>query len=192
MLIQTKNSPHAKAHPLGGAGVRWTSGLWKERFDTCASATIPHILRQFDTADDTFHVMENFRIAAGESRGTHKGTPYGDGDLYKLLEAACYAWAQNGDAALLQRIEDCIALIARAQQPDGYISTKQIIGERDGSLGRLSDINDFEVYNFGHLLTAAWFTFRRRATSSCLRFAWMRNSFKVKLSPPLLHDMICH
>ncbi len=49
-----------------------------------------------------------------------------------------------------------IDLIGRAQQPDGYLSTKQIIGERSGNgVSRMGDINDFEVYNFGHMFTAA-------------------------------------
>ncbi|MEI3472498.1 MAG: hypothetical protein V8Q93_03875 [Blautia faecis] len=46
-------------------------------------------------------------------------------------------------------------LIGRAQQPDGYLSTKQIIGERSGNgVSRMGDINDFEVYNFGHMFNS--------------------------------------
>ncbi len=53
-------------------------------------------------------------------------------------------------------LDEYIGLIAAAQQPDGYISTKQIIGERlsNGTV-RHGDVNDFEEYNFGHLFTAA-------------------------------------
>lgn len=43
-----------------------------------------------------------------------------------------------------------------ARKEDGYISTKQIIGMRNGTRqGRLGDINEFEVYNMGHLFTSA-------------------------------------
>jgi len=155
MLIQTQNSPYAKAYPLGQAHFRWTEGFWKQRFDDCMDITIPHILALFEDPA-VFHAVENFRIAAGEAEGDFFGTVYGDGDFYKLLEGAMYAVAQRGDREWEARIEEYVQLIARAQQPDGYISTKQIIHEKQGKGNvRMQDINDFEVYNFGHLFTAA-------------------------------------
>ena len=36
MLTDTTRSPYAKVHALDGMKVKWTGGLWKERFDTCA------------------------------------------------------------------------------------------------------------------------------------------------------------
>ena len=71
-----------------------------------------------------------------------------------------YAAVRTDDRSLLSQLDDYISLISRAQQPDGYLSTRQIIGERDGSSARMSDINDFEVYNFGHLFTAAALHYR--------------------------------
>ena len=57
---------------------------------------------------------------------------------------------------MIEKIDEYIELIGATQLDDGYISTKQIIGERqDKNVSRLGDINDFEVYNFGHLFTAA-------------------------------------
>ena len=43
MLTDTTRSPYAKVHALDGMKVKWTGGLWKERFDIqreqyCASA----------------------------------------------------------------------------------------------------------------------------------------------------------
>lgn len=63
---------------------------------------------------------------------------------------------KNGNQELLDQLDEYIDLIGRAQLKDGYISTKQILGERQNNgIARLGDINDFEVYNFGHLFTAA-------------------------------------
>ena len=38
MLTDTTKSPYAKVHALDGMKVKWTGGLWKERFDTCANS----------------------------------------------------------------------------------------------------------------------------------------------------------
>lgn len=155
MLIDTHKSGNARVWGIPQEDVNWEKGFWKERFDLCADATIPHIFRMFEDNDRIFHVVENFRIAAGIHQGEHQGTPYGDGDLYKLLEGAFYVAAKRGDHRLEERLESYVELIAAAQQEDGYISTKQIIGERLGGSKRMGDINDFELYNFGHLFTAA-------------------------------------
>ncbi|MBQ7564968.1 MAG: glycoside hydrolase family 127 protein, partial [Lachnospiraceae bacterium] len=72
---------------------------------------------------------------------------------------------------LREEIEGYISLIARAQQPDGYLSTKQILGERDGSAKRNSDINDFEVYNMGHLFTSACLHYRVSGRTEFLEVA---------------------
>lgn len=155
MLTNTEKSPFARVHALDGMKVTWTDGLWKERFDTCASSTVPQLKHMFDSKDIS-HVVENFKICAGESEGDFDGTVFGDGDFYKWMESAiCTAYKTDNEKLKLE-IEEYIDLISRAQQPDGYLSTKQIIGERTGNgVSRMGDINDFEVYNFGHMFTAA-------------------------------------
>lgn len=156
MLVDTSKSPFAKVCSLPSGAVRWRSGFWLDRFNTSADETIPHILGVFADNDSFFHQVENFRIAAGLSDGEFRGTPYGDGDFYKLMEGMIYTYALRGDAEIDRLLDEYIALIAAAQQPDGYISTKQIIGEHlsNGTV-RHGDVNDFEEYNFGHLFTAA-------------------------------------
>ncbi len=155
MIQNAVKSPYAAVKPIHPLQNRWTGGLWKERFDTCKTVTIPHIRQLFED-ENGFHVVENFRIAAGQKEGHFKGTPFGDGDFYKWMEGAILTAVLSEDADMLAQIDAYIALIAEAQLEDGYISTKQIIGERQGNgVVRQGDINDFEVYNIGHLLTAA-------------------------------------
>ena len=155
MLTDTTRSPYAKVHALDGMKVKWTGGLWKERFDTCANSTVPQLKRMFDSKEIS-HVVENFKICAGDAEGDFDGTVFGDGDFYKWMESAIYVAYQTDNQKLKDEIEDYIDLIGRAQQSDGYLSTKQIIGERNGNgISRMGDINDFEVYNFGHMFTAA-------------------------------------
>ena len=171
MITDTSRSPFAKASGIPDADVRWTGGLYKERFDTVAAVTVPHLQRMFE-AKDVSHVVENFRIAAGEAEGEFAGTVFGDGDFYKWFEAAVYTAVRTDNKALLTRLEDYIALFARAQQPDGYLSTKQIIGEKQGKGPmRQGDINDFEVYNMGHMFTSACLYFRLTGRDSFLKVA---------------------
>lgn len=155
MLTDTTRSPFSKVSPLPWNAVTWLPGFWKTVTDTNAQHTLPHIQSMFES-DKISHVLENFRICAGDSEGSFDGTDFGDGDFYKWIEAAVYTAGQTEDIRLFHEIDKYIDLIARAQQEDGYISTKQIIGERQNNgTQRFGNINDFEVYNFGHLFTAA-------------------------------------
>lgn len=156
MLTDTTNSPFAVVYPPKWDRVKWEEGsFWQNYIEVCAKNTVPHIMELFES-DDISHVVKNFQIAANQQEGEHQGTPFGDGDFYKWMEAAVYTANITKDHILLEKLESYIKLIEEAQQKDGYISTKQIIGERaqDGTK-RLGDINDFEVYNMGHLFTAA-------------------------------------
>ena len=123
--------------------VKWTGGPWKERFDTCANSTVPQLKHMFDSKDIS-HVVENFKICAGDAEGDFDGTVFGDGDLYKWNGSLPSHTAYQTDNQLLkEEIENYIDLIGRAQQPDGYLSTKQIIGERTGN-GRSPRMGDIE------------------------------------------------
>lgn len=181
MLTDTKNSQYARVHAPEFGAVKWTGGLWKEASDTCAKKTVPLLKRMFDDKDIS-HIVENFRICAGEAEGAHDGTVFGDGDFYKWMEAAVYSASYRKDEKLLAELEDYVSLIARAQQPDGYISTKQIIGERESNgVARMGDINDFEVYNFGHLFTSACIYKRVTGRDSFLKIAEKASDYLEKL-----------
>lgn len=155
MLTNTIQSPYAKTSPLSWDAVSLNEGFWADAFEACSKRTVPHLQSMFE-AKEISHVVENFRICAGDTEGSFDGTNFGDGDFYKWMEAAMYSAAKTQNTQLLQQLESYITLIGRAQQADGYISTKQILGEmQNNGVARLGDINDFEVYNFGHLFTAA-------------------------------------
>lgn len=171
MITDTSRSPYAKAASIPYRDVTWTDGLYRERFDTCAETTVSHLQHMFESRDIS-HVVENFRIAAGEAEGTFDGTVFGDGDFYKWMEAAVYTAVKTNNQKLLDQLEEYIALFGRAQQPDGYLSTKQIIGEREGNgVSRQGDINDFEVYNMGHMFTSACLYYRLTGKDSFLKVA---------------------
>ena len=120
MIMDVSASPFAKVS-LNKYPVETTDGLIHERRVAARDVMIPHIMSIFADKDSFFHEVENFKIAAGESEGEFRGNVYGDGDFYKLLEGCSYFGID---------IDEYAALIGRAQEEDGYISTKQIIASR--------------------------------------------------------------
>lgn len=99
------------------------------------------------------HCIENFRIAAGELKGTHGGIVFGDTDAYKWLEAVAYCIENGSGAAYEKTADELIALIGRAQQSDGYLNTYYTIdhpGERWTNL-----TEGHELYSAGHMIEAA-------------------------------------
>ena len=155
MLADTRKSKYAKVSGAEYDQIKWTGGFWKDVVENCAESTVPHLQKMFE-ALDAGHVVENFRICAGEKNGEFGGSDFGDGDFYKWMESQLYSAEQLQDQSRRDKRDEYIDLIGRAQEEDGYISTKQIIGMRNGTRqGRLGDINEFEVYNMGHLFTSA-------------------------------------
>ena len=181
MLTDTSKSPFAKVVPLSYEHVKFMDGFWSEVVHNTANKTVPHLQSMFEDKEIS-HVLENFRICAGEAKGEHDGTVFGDGDFYKWMEAAVYAAQLTNNKKLFQQLEAYCDLISRAQLEDGYISTKQIIGERTGNgVQRNGDVNDFEIYNLGHLFTAACLYKRVTGRDSLMKVAIKAAGYLEKL-----------
>jgi DUF1680 family protein len=100
---------------------------------------------------------QNFLVAAGDIEGDYHGAQWNDGDFYKFLEAVCAVNAISHDLALDAILKQSIATIGKAQRADGYIHTPVLIRERHGDVKAkpFQDRQNFEMYNMGHLITAA-------------------------------------
>lgn len=196
MLTDTSSSPYARLSGIPYRDVSWTGGLYGERADTVAKVTVPHLQRMFEDGEIS-HVVENFRIAAGEAEGSFAGTVFGDGDFYKWFEAAVYSAVRNSNEELLNRLEEYIGLFSRAQQPDGYLSTRQIIAEKQGKgSARMGNINDFEVYNMGHMFTAACLYRRLTGRDSFLKVAgkaagWLKRHYEEAARTGEVKTAVC-
>ncbi len=142
--------------PLGGAAVRITGGLlgdWQRRN---REATIPHAIGQLHQAGNVTNLLR----LLGEDDSPHRGRwPFGDTDLYKTLEGLAYELARDdggGPAAAQMRefYEQIVALLARVQDPDGYINSRY--QDPESTAERWSDLAwGHEMYNCGHLAQAA-------------------------------------
>lgn len=99
------------------------------------------------------HCIKNFKIAAGDIEGEHKGPVFVDTDAYKWLEAVAYC-IENGMALEYEWYADeLIDLLARAQQSDGYLHTYYTLVAPNKKWTNLAE--GHELYGAGHLLEAA-------------------------------------
>ncbi len=96
----------------------------------------------------------NFTHAAnGTIAGNHQGMMFADSDVYKLMEAMAWEVGRSGSVDAERRFGELTAVIAPAQEPDGYLNT--VFG-RPGQPPRYSDLEwGHELYNDGHLFQAA-------------------------------------
>jgi len=154
-IVNVSDSPHVKFRTVGLDEARWTSGFWADRWDMDRRVTIPTMkqVMEMPTNSATFH---NLRVAAGQVQGEFFGNNWSDGDCYKWIEAAASIYALTRDPELDRQMDEAIAVIAKAQAPDGYISTQIQLTDKE----RWTDLHHHELYNMGHLLTAACIHYR--------------------------------
>ncbi len=145
-----------RVEPLGLKKVRIRKdSFWGERIRLIKEVVIPY---QWNALNDKIpgaplsHAMENFRIAAGESRGEFHGWVFQDSDVAKWLEAVSYCLMQQPDPELERLADRVIDTIVRAQQPDGYLNTYFTIKEPQKRWTNLRD--NHEMYCAGHMIEA--------------------------------------
>ena len=146
-----------RLRPLDLGEVEITGGFWAPRQAVNSNATLAHCHGWMERLG----WVDNFRRAAtGTIAGHHEGMVFADSDVYKLMEAMAWEVGRSGSADADQRFRELTAVIAPAQEPDGYLNT--VFG-RPGQRPRYSDLEwGHELYNYGHLLQAA--VARRRTT----------------------------
>jgi uncharacterized protein len=122
--------------------------FWTPRLAVNAKKAIFHQWEQLLAT----RCIDNFRIAAGEQDGFREGWFFADSDAYKWLDAASRILAVQPDHRLASLVDELIALLGRAQMPDGYLFTYNQIhfpGQRWVNLQV-----EHELYCHGHLIEA--------------------------------------
>ncbi len=143
--------PHAILEPLPMHAARWTEGFWAQRFELCHRTVIPKMKEALEDPRNSAW-LGNFRVAAGLEAGEHRGTNWSDGDCCKWIEAMAHVYAVTHDPDLDREMDSWIDLIARSQDDDGYICTQVQLDPEKERWGRRIY---HELYNMGHLMTAA-------------------------------------
>jgi len=171
---------HARLAAPGMTDVFWTGGFWGQRFELCKEVILPHLWRVMQLADNAA-TFNDLRMAAGLApRGKPGGTKWSDGDCHKCVETMAWLYALAGDPALERRMDEAIQIIAKAQQPDGYLSSwVQLSG-----VPRWADLHNHELYNMGHLMTAAAAHYRATGKGTYLDVARRTGDYLYKVFLP--------
>src|ERR1051325_994952 len=138
-----------KLHPVPFTDVKLTDNFWLPRQETNRLASIPVNLENLEKAGN----LEDLRLAAQKATTGFKGPVFMDSDVYKALEAASYSLATHRDPALEKQLDEIIATVAAAQQPDGYLDSYFIVKEPSKRWTNLRDWH--ELYCAGHLIEGA-------------------------------------
>lgn len=145
--VDTAHSPSARLRPVPLDHVRLTGGLWQTRRDRARAG----LLAQHDLLETTGRLANLRRAASGV--GEFSGRRFNDTDVYKWLEAAAWALAAQPDDALRSVVDETVELIAKAQQPDGFLNSYYIL-ENAGLRWKEMD-RSHQLYCAGHLFQAA-------------------------------------
>jgi uncharacterized protein len=137
--------------------VKLSDKFWLPRIEINRTVTIP---ASFERCENTGRV-KNFVMAAQKQGKFCTRFPFDDTDIYKTIEGASFSLAVHPDKKLETYVDSLITIIAKAQEPDGYLYTARTIDplnvgswvgkERWEKERELSH----ELYNAGHMYEAA-------------------------------------
>ncbi len=181
-IINNAKTPHMKLKCIDIDDCRWTEGFWAEKLKVAHEMMIPNLGRLMEDPE-IIHAYENFQVAAGLKDGVFKGWSFHDGDFYKYVESLAYAFAVTKDETIDQKMDDLIEVISQAQRSDGYICTYIQIGHGikgfhhesehhfDNAPAPYTHGPAHELYNLGHLMTAACIHYRLTGKENFLKIA---------------------
>ncbi len=143
--------------PVPFTAVKLDDAFWLPRIKINQTVTIP---ASFARCESTGRV-KNFVMAANHSGKFCTTYPFDDTDIYKTIEGASYSLSLFPDAKLAAYLDSLIAIIGKAQEPDGYLYTARTIDSLHphhwaGAARWVEERNmSHELYNAGHLYEAA-------------------------------------
>ena len=154
-ITNNSESPFVKLKSINFGDCKWDTGFWADKVKTAEDHMLPYMGDLL--CGDIGHGLNNFKIAAGEKEGEHKGFYWHDGDFYKFMEAKTYIYGLTKNESILKELDEYIAVIGRAQEEDGYIHTHIQITE---GADRFENRKYHEMYNCGHLFIAGTVHYR--------------------------------
>ncbi len=149
MHVDNRRSPFATFRSLPLDAVTLSPGFWHQRQLINKDISLREGFQNLNKHGN----LDNLRLAIGEIQGQFRGPQFMDSDIYKWLEAAAYELGRKSDEDLLQKVNECISLLEKVQQPDGYLNSYwQFV--KPGQ--QWTDLETgHELYCAGHLVEAA-------------------------------------
>ncbi len=158
-VIPRATPPPAKDYPVTPVpitAVHITDDFWAPKREINRTVTIPHIFEQNELTGR----VDNFLKAAKKKPGDYQGQRYNDTDVYKIIEAAAWSLVDHPDPALDGKLDALIAIVAAAQEPDGYLYTPRTVDPAHPAPGAGPERwawlhTSHELYDQGHMIEAA-------------------------------------
>ena len=147
--LRAAPAPLASLRAIPLPDVKIADAFWLPRQETNRLVSIPINFDNLEKAGN----LADLRLAAKGVREGYQGPVFMDSDLYKAMEAASYSLATHPDAGLEKKLDEIIATLAAAQQPDGYLNSYFTVKEPGKRWTNLRDCH--ELYCAGHMFEAA-------------------------------------
>src|SRR5262245_61175717 len=152
----TKPANDYPVTPVPVTAVKITDAFWAPKREINRTVTIPHIMQQNELTGR----VDNFLKAAKKKPGAYQGQRYNDTDVYKVIEAASWSLATHPDPALDAKLDELVAIVAAAQEPDGYLYTPRSVDPANPAPGAGPERwawlhTSHELYDQGHMIEAA-------------------------------------
>ncbi|MCM1067336.1 MAG: glycoside hydrolase family 127 protein [Muribaculaceae bacterium] len=145
--------------PVPFTAVSIDDPFWSPRLAAVRDVTVP---LAFAKCEETGR-YDNFIKAATPSDSYEVGGfPFDDTDVYKTIEGASYMLSTFPDKRLESYIDSVLAIVAKAQEPDGYLNTSFTMNpahphpwmQPGRRWAKVEDLSH-EFYNLGHMVDGA-------------------------------------
>ncbi|MFT4015537.1 MAG: glycoside hydrolase family 127 protein [Agriterribacter sp.] len=180
---QVKLKTDYPIQPVAFTQVQVTDNFWAPKIKVNAEVTIPYTLDQCKKHGR----IDNFLVAAGKKKADKLSEfTFDDTDIYKVIEGASYSLQVSKNDQLEKYLDTLIAIIADAQEPDGYLYTfrtakvtnpHEWIGSKRWE--KEEDLSH-ELYNSGHLFEAAVAHYQATGKKNLLNIAVKNADLLVK------------
>jgi uncharacterized protein len=144
--------------PIPFTSVNVTDAFWGQRLKASREVTIP---LAFSKCEETGR-YKNFEMAAHPSESNKvEGFTFDDTDVYKTIEGASYSMQTFPNPKLDRYIDSVLTIVAKAQEPDGYLYTFRTMNPKHthewAGSKRWEKEEDLshELYNLGHMVEGA-------------------------------------
>ena len=160
--------------PVSYNDVEMTSDFWRPRLVTQRKTLVPWAFERTKTG--VAHLQAAADILKGKQVEKHRAHRFIDSDLYKVMEGAAYLLQLERDPELEKKMDEIIAVIGVAQEPNGYLypshttragSSKHMMGDTPYTFV----VHSHELYNMGHLYEAAVAYYETTGKDALLKIA---------------------
>src|SRR5215510_7614789 len=156
-MAETPPDRRPRHLPVAFTAVQLDDRLWAPRQRVVRERTVPFLYGQM-VKIGTIEALDVTKppgpLAFPYRRNnTSTSVMYWDSDIAKWIETASYTLTRHPDAKLDELIDEVVAKIAKAQEPDGYFNS---FCQRREPARKCTNLRDWhELYCLGHMIEAA-------------------------------------